>query len=70
MTQLDLELKLCKENFKFFLGYCFNYMYKHPFIFYKFHNDLINLLLGNEKRLILNAPPRIGKTEIVKHFIA
>ena len=72
MTQLELELKLCKENFRFFLGYCFQHIYKEKFGFYKFHNDLIDLLLDSTKirRLIINAPPRIGKTEIMKHFIA
>lgn len=72
MTQLELELKLCKENFRFFLGYCFQHIYKEKFGFYKFHNDLIDLLLDSDKirRLIINAPPRIGKTEIIKHFIA
>lgn len=70
MTQLELELKLCKENFRFFLGYCFQHIYKQPFKFYKFHNDLIDILLDCPKRMIINAPPRIGKTEIMKHFIA
>lgn len=72
MTQLDLELKLCRENFRFFIGYCFQHIYKTPFKFYKFHNDLIDLLLDSDKikRLIINAPPRIGKTELMKHFIA
>lgn len=72
MTQLDLELKLCKENFRFFIGYCFQHIYKVPFKFYEFHNQLIDLLLDSQqiKRLIINAPPRIGKTELMKHFIA
>lgn len=70
MTQLELELKLCKENFRFFLGYCFQHIYKQPFKFYKFHNKLIDILLDTPKRIIINAPPRIGKTEIMKHFIA
>lgn len=70
MTQLELELKLCKENFRFFLGYCFQHIYKRPFKFYKFHNQLIDILLDTPKRIIINAPPRIGKTEIIKHFIA
>lgn len=72
MTQLELELKLCKENFRFFVGYCFKHMQKEDFKFYKFHNQLIDLLLdsNNVKRMIINAPPRIGKTELVKHFIA
>ena len=70
MTQLDLELKLCRENFMFFLGYCFQHIYKTDFKFYKFHCDLIKILLDLPKRIIINAPPRIGKTEIMKHFIA
>lgn len=70
MTQLELELKLCKENFRFFLGYCFQHIYKHQFHFYDFHNKLIDILLDCPKRIIINAPPRIGKTEIMKHFIA
>lgn len=70
MTQLELELKLCKENFRFFLGYCYQHIYKRPFVFYKFHNDVIDILLDLPKRMIINAPPRIGKTEIMKHFIA
>lgn len=72
MTQLELELKMCKENFMFFLGYCFMHIYKTPFVFYDFHKQLINMLMGlsNTKRMIINAPPRIGKTEIIKHYIA
>lgn len=70
MTQLELELKLCRENFRFFIGYCFQHIYKEPFKFYKFHNELIDILLNTPKRIIINAPPRIGKTEIMKHFIA
>ena len=70
MTQLELELKLCRENFRFFIGYCFQHIYKEPFKFYKFHNQLIDVLLNTPKRIIINAPPRIGKTEIMKHFIA
>lgn len=70
MTQLELELKLCKENFRFFIAYCYEHIYKTPFKFYKFHNDVIDILLNLGKRTIINAPPRIGKTEIMKHFIA
>lgn len=72
MTQLELELKLCKENFRFFVGYCFRHMYKDDFVFYKFHDQLADILLDspNSKRVIINAPPRIGKTELIKHYIA
>jgi predicted phage terminase large subunit-like protein len=42
------------------------------FIFYEFHKNLVDILLRlpQEKRVIINAPPRIGKTELVKHYIA
>ena len=72
MTQLELELKMCKENFMFFIGYCFMHIYKTPFVFYDFHKQLIDMLmhLNDSKRMIINAPPRIGKTEIIKHYIA
>ena len=72
MTQLDVELNLCKTNFRFFIGYCFQHIYKAPFVFYHFHNMLIDLLLDvkSHNRMIINAPPRIGKTELMKHYIA
>lgn len=72
MTQRQLELKMCKENFMFFIAYCFKYIYKVDFIFYEFHRNLVDILLRlpQEKRVIINAPPRIGKTELVKHYIA
>jgi predicted phage terminase large subunit-like protein len=72
MTQLDIELKLCRENFKFFLAYCYFNTFKRDFHFHDFHDKLIKQLVEIEDgaRLIINAPPRIGKTEIVKHYIA
>ena len=72
MTQRQLELKMCKENFMFFIAYCFKYIYKVDFIFYEFHKNIVDILLRlpQEKRVIINAPPRIGKTELVKHYIA
>lgn len=72
MTQRQLELQLCKENFMFFIAYCFRYIYKTDFVFYEFHKNLVDILLRlpDEKRVIINAPPRIGKTELVKHYIA
>ena len=56
----------------FFIAYCFKYIYKVDFIFYEFHKNLVDILLRlpQEKRVIINAPPRIGKTELVKHYIA
>lgn len=72
MTQLELELQLCKQSFRFFIGYCFQHISKTEFKFYTFHNKLIDILLNIDetKRAIINAPPRIGKTELMKHFIA
>lgn len=73
MTQLEIELDLCKSDFRFFLGYCFYHTFGKKFMFYKFHDDIINILLNMDEdnnRIIINAPPRIGKTEIVKHYIA
>lgn len=72
MTQRDIELRLCKKDFMFFVAYCFWNIYHTQFVFYEFHKEVANILLNvkNEKRSIINAPPRIGKTELVKHFIA
>lgn len=72
MTQTEIELELCKSNFLFFVGYCFWHIYKTEFVFYDFHLKIADILLNlpNEQRTIINAPPRIGKTELVKHYIA
>jgi predicted phage terminase large subunit-like protein len=72
LTEKDVELKLCKESFLFFVGFVFWHIYKVNFIFYAFHKELAEILLRlpEEKRVIINAPPRIGKTELVKMYIA
>lgn len=72
MTQLQIELDLCRKNFMFFVAYCFMNIYHTKFTFYKFHREVADILLRlpEEKRVIINAPPRIGKTELVKHYIA
>lgn len=72
MTQKDVELKLCKENFMFFVAFVFKHLYNTDFIFYEFHKELTSILLRlpEEQRVIINAPPRIGKTELVKFYIA
>lgn len=72
MTQKDIELQLCKTNFMFFVGFIFAHLYKHEFVWYKFHKTLANILLDlpNTKRVIVNAPPRIGKTDLTKCYIA
>lgn len=72
MTQTDIEFDLCKRDFRFFLGYCFvNFLHK-KFMFYKFHNELIDIVLSCEshKRMIINAPPRLGKTVILEFYMA
>jgi predicted phage terminase large subunit-like protein len=72
MKTYAMELQLCRESFRFFLGYCYMNIYKRRFDFHEFHDNLIEALLAMKPgaRIILNAPPRIGKTEIVKHYIA
>lgn len=72
MTQKDLELMLCKENFMFFVGFVFTHVNKTTFIWYDLHKKLAEILLDlpNQKRVIINAPPRIGKTDLTKCYIA
>jgi predicted phage terminase large subunit-like protein len=71
MTQTQVELQLCKENFFFFVGYCFAHIYKKTFYFYEFHKNLADILLRlpEERRVIINAPPRIGKTDLTVFYI-
>lgn len=72
MTQLEVERQLCEDNFFFFVAYCHALIFKKEFIFYPFHKELagIFLRLPEEKRVIINAPPRIGKTDISVYYIA
>lgn len=72
MTQKDLELMMCKENFMFFVGFVFTHVNKTTFIWYDLHKKLAEILLDlpNQKRVIINAPPRIGKTDLTKCYIA
>lgn len=72
MTQKDIELQMCKENFMFFVGFVFVHLYKKNFIWYAFHKELAGILLDlpNTRRVIVNAPPRIGKTDLTKCYIA
>lgn len=72
MTEKDIELQLCKENFMFFVGFIFVHLYKKCFIWYEFHKELAKILLDlpNTRRVIVNAPPRIGKTDLTKCYIA
>lgn len=72
MTQKEVERQLCEENFFFFVAYCHAHIFKKEFIFYEFHKALaeIFLRLPEEKRVIINAPPRIGKTDLSVYYIA
>lgn len=71
MTQKDLEYQMCLENFAFFVGFIFVHIYKRPFVWYEFHKELAAILLDlpNLLRVIINAPPRIGKTDLTKLYI-
>ena len=58
-----------------FTRYFFKCAYKRKFVVGQHHiaiaNALDRVLKGETKRLIINMPPRYGKTELaVKHFIA
>lgn len=72
MTQKDLELQMCREDFMFFVSFCFMNIRKRTFLWYKFHKNLAAILLRlpQEKRVIINAPPRIGKTDLTEFYIA
>ena len=65
MTQKDLEHQMCLESFAFFVGFIFVHIYKRPFVWYEFHKELAKILLDLPVllRVIINAPPRIGKTD-------
>lgn len=72
MTQKDIEFELCRENFMFFVGFVFAHVNKTKFIWYDFHKKLAEILLQlpDTRRVIVNAPPRIGKTDLTKCYIA
>lgn len=72
MTEKDIELELCRDDFSFFTGFVFRHLYKTDFIWYSFHKKLSKILLDlpKDKRVIINAPPRIGKTDLTKCYIA
>ena len=72
MTLKEVERQLCEENFFFFVAYCHAHIFKKEFIFYEFHKALAEILLRlpEEKRVIVNAPPRIGKTDLSVYYIA
>ena len=67
---------LCRLSFKYFVQVFHYYTFRKPFIFKPFHLEIIEKLEGfvfgtNEKRnLLINIPPRMGKSQIMQYFIA
>ena len=65
----------CKKSLLFFSRYFFKEVYKKKFVVNS-HHELISetlekVIKGDIKRLIINMPPRYGKTQLaVKYFIA
>ena len=76
ISQKDLLLKKrLLHEFAFFIRYFFKHQYGRKFIFSPHFNEIVDALVevvkGNIVRLIINIPPRYGKTEVaVKMFIA
>ncbi|MCT7908781.1 phage terminase large subunit [Arcobacter lacus] len=69
----DIALKgILLEDFKRYLRWSFKTKYNSKIILKQFHIDICNLLvdvyLGHIKNLIINMPPRSGKTEILNTF--
>lgn len=71
-TEREIELKLCKESFLFFVCFVYRNCLSREFVWYDFHRAIANTLLNMPKggRYILNAPFRIGKTCVIQMFIA
>lgn len=76
MTNTQKVLKLmCEDDLLFFTRYIYQENHNRPFVinphFKKIANTLTKVVNGNIKRLIINIPPRYGKTELaVKCFIS
>ena len=79
MSQLDDKIKLvlkkkCESDFGFFVQFMFETFWKKKFNVQPFHRDIFRTLMrvynGECSRLIINIPPRHGKTEIIKMFVA
>lgn len=71
MTQQEIELSLLREDFEFLVCFIFVEYFHKEFTFHWFHKDLANKLttLDPGARVIINAPPRIGKTVLIQLFI-
>ncbi len=67
---------LCRTSFKYFIQIFHFYLFRQNFIFRPFHLDIIknleDIVFGkNEKRnLLINMPPRMGKSQIMQYFVA
>ena len=76
LTNEEKVLKvMCEEDLLFFTRYIYKENHRRNFIvtphFVKIANTLTDVVNGKIKRLIINIPPRYGKTELaVKCFIA
>lgn len=72
MTEKELELDTCKNDFKTFVGFIFDKVFRRKFHWYAFHQEIAKILLRlpTEKRVIINAPPRLGKTDLTKCYMA
>jgi len=76
LTNEDKVLKvMCEKDLLFFTRYIYKENHRRNFIvaphFVLIANKLMDVINGKTKRLIINIPPRYGKTELaVKNFIA
>lgn len=76
LTNEEKVLKvLCEKDLLFFTRYIYKENHRRNFIvaphFVMIANKLMDVINGKTKRLIINIPPRYGKTELaVKNFIA
>ena len=68
------DIRRCRVNYKEFVRTVFKGFYGKDFIFKKHHNiicdELAKCVAGKTTNLIINIPPRYGKTELaIKLFI-
>lgn len=67
---------LCRTSFKYFIQIFHYYLYRQEFVFKPFHLDIIkrleDIVFGNniKRNLLINMPPRMGKSQIMQYFIA
>ena len=71
---IEAMREICLNDFKSFCIFVFRYVYKKEFL-WSWHHDvmkeaLMRVFLGLDKNLIINLPPRYGKTEIMCLFAA